>query len=282
MNAGAAISSAARYPRPRSVAYGPAMTHSTTDRPGRVAGKIALVTGAASGIGKATAAHLAREGATVILTDRNPDGAAVAEALGAPHRFRLLDVTDEERWAAVMAEVVADHGRLDILVNSAGIGLWGDIERCSLADFRLMYRVNVEGTFLGCRAALGAMTAGGSIINLSSVAGLIGVPDLAGYCASKGAVRMLSKSIALHAARAGRGVRCNSVHPSFIDTPMVDRMAAVGGDAARGKAKLEQAAPLGRLGHVDDVSAMIVYLASDESRFVTGAELAIDGGLTAR
>ncbi len=258
------------------------MTHSTTDRPGRVAGKIALVTGAASGIGKATAAHLAREGATVILTDRNPDGAAVAEALGAPHRFRLLDVTDEERWTAVMAEVVADHGRLDILVNSAGIGLWGDIERCSLADFRLMYRVNVEGTFLGCRTALGVMTAGGSIINLSSVAGLIGVPDLAGYCASKGAVRMLSKSIALHAARAGRGVRCNSVHPSFIDTPMVDRMAAVGGDAARGKAKLEQAAPLGRLGHVDDVSAMILYLASDESRFVTGAELAIDGGLTAR
>jgi 3(or 17)beta-hydroxysteroid dehydrogenase len=254
------------------------MTNST----GRVHGKIALVTGAASGIGKATALHLAREGATVILTDRNPDGAAVALAMGAPHRFELLDVTDEARWAEVMAGVVADHGRLDVLVNSAGIGLWGDIERSSLADFRLQYRVNVEGTFLGCRAALGAMKDGGSIINLSSVAGLIGVADLPGYCASKGAVRMLSKSIAMHAARAGHGVRCNSVHPSFIDTPMVDRMASVMGDPVKGRARLEQAAPLGRLGHVDDVSAMILYLASDESRFVTGAELVVDGGLTAR
>ena len=249
---------------------------------GRVEGKIALVTGAASGIGKATVIRLAREGATVIATDRNPEGAAVAEALGAPHRFEVLDVTDEAGWPAVVARIVADHGRLDVLVNSAGIGLWGDIERASLADFRLMYRVNVEGTFLGCRAALGAMTSGGSIINISSVAGLIGVADLAGYCASKGAVRMLSKSIALHAARAGRGVRCNSIHPSFIDTPMVDRMAAVMGDPVQGKARLEHAAPLGRLGHVDDVTAMILYLASDESRFVTGAELAIDGGLTAR
>ncbi len=255
-----------------------------TSPAGRVHGKLALVTGAASGIGKATAAHLAREGATVILTDRNPEGAAVAEALGAPHRFVQLDVTDEDGWAALIAQIIADHGHLDILVNSAGIGLWGDIEHTSLADFRLMYRVNVEGTFLGCRAALAAMKggAGGSIVNVSSVAGLIGVPDLAGYCASKGAVRMLSKSIALHAARAGYGVRCNSIHPSFIDTPMVDRMAAVMGDAVKAKAKLEQAAPLGRLGHVDDVSAMILYLVSDESRFVTGCELPVDGGLTAR
>ena len=258
------------------------MTASTSARTGRVEGKIALVTGAASGIGKATAAHLAREGATVVLTDRNPDGAAVAESLGAPHRFRLLDVTDEDGWAATVAEIDAAHGRLDVLVNSAGIGTWGDVEHARLDDFRLMYRVNVEGTFLGCRAAIPLMREGGSIVNLSSVAGLIGVADLAGYCASKGAVRMLTKSIALHCARAGRGVRCNSVHPSFIDTPMVDRMAAVLGEPAHAKAMLGQAAPLGRLGHVDDVTAMIVYLASDESRFVTGAELAVDGGLTAR
>lgn len=251
-------------------------------RPGRVAGKIALVTGAASGIGKGTARHLAREGATVILTDRSPEGAAVADALGAPHRFRLLDVTDEDGWAATIAEIVDAHGRLEVLVNSAGIGLLGDIEHTTLADFRLMYRVNVEGTFLGCRAAIPAMKQGGSIVNLSSVAGLIGVPDLAGYCASKGAVRMLTKSIALHCARAGKGVRCNSLHPSFIDTPMVDRMAAAMGEAGQAKARLEHAAPLGRLGQVDDVSAMIVYLASDESRFITGAELPIDGGLTAR
>lgn len=251
---------------------------------GRVAGKIALVTGGASGIGRAAAQRLAGEGATVVVTDRDgPGAAAVAAALGAPHVAATLDVTDEAGWAAVVGEVVARHGRLDVLVNSAGIGRHGDIESTTLADFRLMYRVNVEGTFLGCRAAVGAMKAhGGAIVNLSSVAGLIGVPDLAGYCASKGAVRLLTKSVALHCAKHGYRIRCNSLHPSFIDTPMVDRMAAVGGDAARGKAKLEQAAPLGRLGHVDDVSAMILYLASDESRFVTGAELAIDGGLTAR
>ncbi|MBP8810923.1 MAG: SDR family oxidoreductase [Kofleriaceae bacterium] len=249
---------------------------------GRVHGKVALVTGAASGLGKAAARSLAREGATVILTDRDPGGAAVAADLGPPHRFEVLDVTDEARWAEVIAGVVAAHGRLDALVNSAGLGLWGDVEHTTLADFRLMYRVNVEGTFLGCRAALAAMTSGGSIINLSSVAGLIGVADLAGYCASKGAVRLLTKSIAMHAARAGRGVRCNSVHPSFIDTPMVDRMASVMGEPAAAKARLAQAAPLGRLGQADEVAAMIVYLASDESRFVTGAELVIDGGLTAR
>ncbi len=249
---------------------------------GRVHGKVALVTGAASGIGKAVALKLAREGATVVVTDRDPTGVAVAAELGPPHRFELLDVTDEARWAEVMAGVTAAHGRLDVLVNSAGLGLWGDVEHTSLADFRLMYRVNVEGTFLGCRSALTAMTAGGSIINLSSVAGLIGVADLAGYCASKGAVRLLTKSIAMHAARAGRGVRCNSVHPSFIDTPMVDRMAAVMGEPSAAKARLSQAAPLGRLGQADEVAAMIVYLASDESRFVTGAELVIDGGLTAR
>lgn len=251
---------------------------------GRVAGKIALITGGASGIGRAAAERLAAEGATVIVTDRDgPGAAAVATALGAPHAAATLDVTDEAGWAAVMGEVVARHGRLDVLVNSAGIGRHGDIESTTLADFRLMYRVNVEGTFLGCRAAVGAMKAhGGAIINLSSVAGLIGVPDLAGYCASKGAVRLLTKSVALHCAKQGYRVRCNSLHPSFIDTPMVDAMAAALGDAAAAKAQLARAAPLGRLGHVDDVTAAILYLASDEGAFVTGAELAIDGGLTAR
>ncbi len=251
---------------------------------GRVAGKIALITGGASGIGRAAAQRLAAEGATVIVTDRDgPGAAAVAAALGAPHAAATLDVTDEAAWAAVVADAVARHGRLDVLVNSAGIGRHGDIESTTLADFRLMYRVNVEGTFLGCRAAVGAMKAhGGAIVNLSSVAGLIGVPDLAGYCASKGAVRLLTKSVALHCAKQGYRIRCNSLHPSFIDTPMVDAMAAALGDPAAAKAQLGRAAPLGRLGHVDDVTAAILYLASDEGAFVTGAELAIDGGLTAR
>ncbi|MEZ4404542.1 MAG: SDR family oxidoreductase [Kofleriaceae bacterium] len=254
------------------------MTTST----GRVAGKVALVTGAASGIGRGAAAALVREGATVVATDRAVEaGAAAAAAVGA--RFVPLDVTDAEAWPRVVAEVVAAAGRLDVLVNAAGIGRRGDIETTSLDDFRLMYRVNVEGTFLGCQAAFAAMApTGGSIINLSSVAGLIGTPDLMGYSASKGAVRLMSKSIALHGARRQPAIRCNSVHPSFIDTPMVDAMAAAAADPVAAKGRLAQAAPLGRLGLVDEVAAMILYLASDEAAFVTGAELVIDGGLTAR
>ena len=247
----------------------------------RCAGKVAIVTGAASGIGKACAEHLAREGARVVLVDRDAErGGAAAAALGAPHAFHHLDVTDEAGW-----QRLADaQDRLDVLVNAAGIGVVGDIERATLADFRLQYAVNVEGVFLGCRAAIGVMKrgAGGSIINLSSVAGLIADPNLAGYCASKGAVRLLTKSVALHGARLQPQVRCNSVHPSFIDTPMVDGLARALGDPVKARAMLERAAPLGRMGHVDDVALMVVYLASDESRFVTGAELVVDGGLTAR
>lgn len=255
----------------------------------RLQGKIAIITGAASGIGRGCAEHFAREGATVVLTDRDEArGAEVAALLGGPHRFRKLDVTDEAGWTAVVDETVAELGRLDVLVNSAGLGIMGDIEHASVKDFRLMYAVNVEGTFLGCRAAVGAMkhTGGGSIVNLSSVAGVVADPNLAGYCASKGAVRMLTKSVALHAARAGYAVRCNSVHPSFIDTPMVEAMAFVLGhaigDADKARATLTKAAPLGRLGTVADVSNLVVYLASDESTFMTGAELLLDGGLTAR
>lgn len=255
----------------------------SADASGRVAGKIAIVTGAASGIGKATAAMLAAEGATVVATDRNPDGAGVLAAGGGAHRFRVLDVTDEAGWKEVVADTVADLGRLDVVVNAAGIGTMASIEDATLEDFRRMYAVNVEGTFLGCREAVRAMkTGGGSIVNVSSVAGLVGDPNLAGYCASKGAVRLLTKSVALHAARMGYGVRCNSIHPSFIDTPMVEALAAASGDAVKARARLEHAAPLGRFGQADEVAALIVYLASDESRFVTGAEIAIDGGLTAR
>jgi 3(or 17)beta-hydroxysteroid dehydrogenase len=250
----------------------------------RLDGKIALVTGGASGIGRGTAKRLAAEGAVVAIADRDEvGGAAIAAELGGRHAFFALDVTDEQAWQRVVGEVVARFGRLDVLVNAAGIAKFDDIERTSLADYRTVNAVNSEGTFLGCRAAVGAMKAhGGAIINLSSVAGLIGVPDLAGYCASKGAVRLLTKSVALHCAKQGYRVRCNSLHPSFIDTPMVDAMAAALGDAAAAKAQLARAAPLGRLGHVDDVTAAILYLASDEGAFVTGAELAIDGGLTAR
>jgi 3(or 17)beta-hydroxysteroid dehydrogenase len=250
----------------------------------RVEGKVAIVTGAASGIGRACAEHLAREGAIVVATDRDPRVVEVGAALGAPHVGAVLDVTDEAAWPRVIEETVARAGRLDILVNSAGIGVLGDIEQATLKDFRLMYAVNVEGVFLGCRAAVTAMkaTGGGSIVNISSVAGLVADPNLAGYCASKGAVRMLTKSIALHGARKKVNVRCNSVHPSFIDTPMVAGMAEAMGGTAEAHDRLAKASPMGRLGHVDDVALMVLFLASDESKFVTGAEFVVDGGLTAR
>jgi NAD(P)-dependent dehydrogenase (short-subunit alcohol dehydrogenase family) len=251
----------------------------------RVDGKIAIVTGAASGIGRACARRLASEGAAVVLTDRDVSrGEAATRELGAPHVFRALDVTDPAAWASVVDEAVRAFGRLDVLVNAAGVGLMGDIERATLEEWRLVNTVNAEGTFLGCQAAVRAMKAsgGGSIINVSSVAGIVADPDLAAYCASKGAVRLLTKAVALHAARAGYGIRCNSVHPAFIDTPMVDGMLASASDRGLTRAKLERAIPLGRIGEVDDVAHLVIYLASDESRFVTGAELVVDGGLTAR
>jgi 3(or 17)beta-hydroxysteroid dehydrogenase len=251
----------------------------------RLDGKVCLITGGASCIGRGSARKLAAEGARVVIADRNVEGgAAVAAELGAPHRFEPLDVTDEAAWTRVVEATVAAFGRLDVLVNSAGIAVWGNIERLSLAEWRQQHAVNADGTFLGCRAAIGAMkiTGGGSIINLSSVAGLIGVADAAAYCSSKGAVRLLSKSVALHCARAGYNIRCNSVHPSFIDTPMVDSVVEGAKDQAKMRAMVERAAPLGRLGHVDDVANLIVFLASEESKFITGSELVVDGGLTAQ
>lgn len=250
---------------------------------GRVQGKIAIVTGAASGIGRGCARRLIEEGATVVCTDRDAEkGAQAAAELGAT--FVALDVTDEAGWQRVVDETVKTHGGLHVLVNAAGVAVWGDIEKTTLAQWRFVNQVNAEGTFLGCRTALAAMKAsgGGSIVNISSVAGLVADADAPAYCASKAAVRLLSKSVALHAARRGYNVRCNSVHPSFIDTPMVDQVVAGSKDATKMRTLVERAAPLGRLGDVDDVAYMVVYLASDESKFVTGAELVVDGGLTAR
>jgi len=248
---------------------------------GRVQDKIAIVTGAASGIGRGCAKRLVAEGATVVCTDRDERGAQVAAELGAT--FRQLDVTDEAGWQRVVDETVRAFGRLQILVNAAGVAVWGDIEHTTLEQWRFVNGVNAEGTFLGCRTALAAMKAtGGSIVNISSVAGLVADADAPAYCASKGAVRLLTKSVALHAARRGYNVRCNSVHPSFIDTPMVDAVVAASRDATKMRAAVEKAAPLGRIGEVDDVAYAVVYLASDESKFVTGSELVVDGGLTAR
>ena len=249
---------------------------------GRLAGKTALITGAASGIGRATAALFHAEGAKVAATDRNEAGLADTKAF--TDLVLPQDVADEGRWRQVVDAVVAAFGRLDILVNSAGIAFKGNIETATLDDWRKTHAVNVEGTFMGCREAIRVMKAmgGGSIVNLSSVAGIIGDAQSAAYCASKGAVRLLTKSAALHCGRAGYNIRLNSVHPSFADTAMVQELIANSKNPERVREGLARAAPMGRLGRAEEVANTILFLASEESSFTTGAEIVVDGGLTAQ
>ena len=251
--------------------------------------KVVLLTGAASGIGASCARRFHAAGAQVVLTDRaNEAGEALAAELGKRARYLELDVTDEARWAAVVSEIQAELGRLDVLVNSAGIGVMGSIEDTSLEHWRLVHAVNVDGVFLGCRAAMPLLRAAGeahgdaAIINLSSIAGMRGVAKLAAYCSSKGAVRLLSKSIALHCAEQGYAVRCNSLHPSFIDTPMVEGMIQAAPDPERMRKILLRVSPSGRFGRPEEVSDVVLFLASPAATYINGAELPIDGGTTAR
>ncbi|MCW8835594.1 MAG: glucose 1-dehydrogenase [Rhodospirillales bacterium] len=252
---------------------------------GRVAGKVALVTGASSGLGAACAERLANEGASVVLSDINvADGESLRDRIGQRALFVEHDVTNEDHWARVIDATIERFGRLDIVVNSAGIALLADIEHTSMEDWRKVLGVNLDGTFLGCKHGVKVMkeTGGGSIINLSSVSGLVGGFNLAAYNASKGGVRLLTKSVALHCARAGYNIRCNSVHPTFIDTPMVQAMIDGSKDPERTRTSLIRQIPLGRLGTPEDVSSMVLYLASDESAFVTGSEMVVDGGSVAQ
>ena len=252
---------------------------------GRVDGKIALVTGAASGIGLQASLRLAEEGARVMMTDINVEnGKKEAEKLGRNAEFLKLDITLEEDWISALRETVKRFQSLDILVNSAGMVLIADVEQISLKDWRQVHAVNLDGTFLGCKHGVRVMKefGAGSIINLSSVSGLIGGFNLAAYNSSKGAVRMLSKSVALHCARSGYGIRCNSIHPTFIETPMLDSMIQDAPDPEKARQTLIRQVPLRRIGTTDDVAKMIVYLASDESTFVTGTEMVIDGGVVAQ
>lgn len=248
---------------------------------GRVAGKVAIVTGAAGGLGRAFCAALADEGAAIVATDRDLEGAeATAEACGgiALH----LDVTDEAAWRRAIAAVGERFGRLDCLVNNAGVAILKSVEDTTIEEWRLTLGVNLDGVFLGCKHAIGLMKAtGGSIVNVSSVSGIVGGHNLAAYNASKGGVRLLTKSVALHCARAGYGIRCNSVHPSFVNTAMVDGMLAGSPDPQRTRERLVRQVPVGRMAETDDIAPLVVYLASDESRFVTGSELVVDGGVTA-
>jgi NAD(P)-dependent dehydrogenase (short-subunit alcohol dehydrogenase family) len=257
---------------------------------GRVAGKKALITGAAQGLGAADAWMLAREGAKVLLTDIQGDAvAAQADAinaeLGAGTAFAMAhDVTNPEHWDTAIALAAAEMGGLSVLVNNAGVGVRGDIETCTLEDWHRGFAINVDSVFLGCQKALPLMKDNqpGSIINISSIAGLIASHTMPGYNASKAAVWMLTKSVALYCAKKGWDIRCNSVHPTFVDTPILDGISANAGvakDVVMGK--LARQIPLGRVGEPNDIANGVLYLASDESRFMTGAELKLDGGISA-
>jgi NAD(P)-dependent dehydrogenase (short-subunit alcohol dehydrogenase family) len=254
---------------------------------GRVAGKVALVTGGASGIGRGCAERLAQEGAVVVLTDiQDPLGEEVARGLGGGARYLHHDVTSEEAWEGVIAQVKADHGRLDILVNNAGIGLAASVLEMSLADWKRQIAVNLDGVFLGVKHAIPLMRAsgqGGSIVNMSSVAGLKGSPTLAGYCATKGGVRLFTKAVALECANAKDGIRVNSVHPGIIETPIWLTVAPTGANAPPDLDAIStMAVPLGVKGVPRDIADGVLWLCSDEARYVTGLELVIDGGLTLR
>jgi NAD(P)-dependent dehydrogenase (short-subunit alcohol dehydrogenase family) len=256
----------------------------------RLADKVVLVTGAARGIGRAIVAACVREGARVILTDiRDDDGRMAAAAIAGTVRYRHLDVTSESDWADAMADVRATERRLDVLVNNAGITgfehgwVAHDPEHATLEAWHAVHRVNLDGVFLGCRAAIRAMRpfGTGSIINMSSRSGLVGIPAAAAYASSKAAVRNHTKSVALYCAEQGLRISCNSIHPAAVMMPMWELMLGDGPDRAEREAAIVRDTPLRRFGTVEEVAHLAVYLASDESGYCTGAEFTVDGGLLA-
>jgi len=250
----------------------------------RLENRVVLLSGGASGIGAATARLVVREGGRAVLADRDETkGRALAAELGAAATFVPLDVTQEPSWQAAVAETVARFGALHGLLNAAGIGVRNDIEDCTLEEYRRINDINALGTFLGCKLAIPAIkeSGGGSIVNISSVLGLRGAAYALAYSASKGAVRTLTKNVALHCAQMKYNIRCNSVHPGYIDTPMIAPRLEQNVQNMTGRQFLEELHPLGRLGRADEVANMILFLLSDESTFSTGSEFVCDGGLTA-
>jgi NAD(P)-dependent dehydrogenase (short-subunit alcohol dehydrogenase family) len=259
---------------------------------GRVEGKIALITGGAQGLGEAAARMLAREGAKVVITDVNAKGAAaIAESINAQRKGAAIavahDVTQEDQWKAAVAEAEKAFGGLHVLVNNAGIGLTKDLLDISLEEWRKVHAIDLDGVFMGCKAAIPLMAKtvkntglGGSIVNISSISGIIAGHNMAAYNSAKAAVRHLSKSVALYCAKREMNIRSNSVHPVFIATPILDGLVQRFGKE-EAYAKLGRQVPLGKIGEPDDIAYAVLYLASDESKFVTGAELKVDGGISA-
>ena len=248
----------------------------------RLSDRVALVTGAASGIGLATAKRFAAEGATVLLADRDVEklGAALADLGGAPHDAIPLDVTDEPGWIALAERIGQRFGKLDIVVNNAGFGKFATIAETSLDQWRAILAVNLDSVFLGTKHMLPLLAASGhgAIVNMSSIRGIVAGSGTGSYCAAKGGVRMFTKVTALECAEARNGVRANSVHPGHIATPL-SAPAYADPDIAK---KLLADVPLGRIGEADEIADAILFLASDESRYMTGAELVVDGGTTAQ
>ena len=256
----------------------------------RLLDKVVLITGAAQGIGEAVARACVREGATVLVTDINDVlGAVLAGELGATAHFHHLDVREERDWAAVTTHALATYGKLDVVVNNAGITGFEsgmvphDPEHVSLAAWRAVMATNADGVMLGCQYAIRAMrtTGRGSIVNISSRSGLVGIPAAAAYAASKAVVRNHSKSVALYCAQQHLAIRCNSVHPAAIMTPMWETMLGHGAGRADRERAMVRETPLQRFGTPAEVAHAVVYLASDESAYTTGAEIVLDGGLLA-
>ncbi|UVE17480.1 SDR family oxidoreductase [Pseudomonas sp. LS44] len=245
---------------------------------GRVQGKVALVTGGASGVGRETVLLLAREGAQVLISDINVEaGQALVAEIGGAASFIRHDAASEADWNAVIEALRARYGRLDILVNNAGILLKGSIEDASLDDWHRLQRINSDSVFLGCRAGIALMKegAGGSIINISSLAALAGKDDYAAYSASKGSVAALTRSVAAHCRRSKYRIRCNSLHPDGVLTPMTNAQYPAGMDPSKFTIDID---PMNRMCLPEDVAASVLYLASDDSRAINGVELRVDSG----
>tara|TARA_R110002049_G_scaffold218843_1_gene390472 strand:+ start:7479 stop:8252 length:774 start_codon:yes stop_codon:yes gene_type:complete len=255
----------------------------------RVKNKVAIITGGASGLGKSSAILLAREGAKIVITDLDEEqGNKVVKLIkdeGGEAIFIRQDVSKEDEWEKVIDTTFKTFGKLHVLANAAGIGVGGNVEDVTFADWKKLLSINLDGTFLGTQYGIKAMRKtgeGGSIINFSSIEGLIGDPNLPAYNASKGGVTLFTKSAALHCAKQGYGIRVNSIHPAYIWTPMVENLLKAQGDVEEGRKQLDSLHPIGHMGEPDDIGYGVVYLASDESKFMTGSELVIDGGYTAQ
>lgn len=255
----------------------------------RLKNHTALITGASRGIGEATARLFHAEGATVILSDiLDREGRGLSEELGVRSEYLHLDVKHEEEWQQVSSHIREKYGKLTVLVNNAGITGFlettgpFDAENVSLQSWDEVQRVNATGVMLGCKYAIALMkNGGGSIVNISSRSGMVGIPGAVAYAASKAAVRNHTKSVALYCADKGYGIRCNSIHPAAIMTPMWDAMLGEGIQRENMIRQVESGIPLGRFGAPEDVAYGALYLASDESKYVTGIELTIDGGILA-